>query len=342
MPIIELFAEVKSLGFTAIRALTNLITDNFNRSSSGGLGLTGSGFPWSAIRGTWYANGTQAQSDDAATNYSIATLQAYSQDVTASASVSGGTGVAFWVSDAGSWWAAVPYYNTYTYSLPACSCGTYNVTPSAGTYPNCNCGVTSSTPSNGGFPNCYCGSTTTTNPTGTYPSCICGSYSQTTTSCYGFSPSQCSANGGTYVGGSCGCQFTTVNYYCNSCGSTTTCLDCPTTYSCIACPTQTYCYSCGTGTGYNYYLRLLQSSGGTVSTATGDVSIGSAAAAIKVTTSGNSITARAYSDTAMTSQLGSSLTYSPASPTKGTQHGIIKAPTDYSQGSTVDDFSVGL
>ena len=149
MPIIELFAEVKSLGFTAIRALASLITDNFNRVTSGSLGLNPTGNLWNAIRGTWYATGTQAQSDDSATNYSIATLQAYSQDVTASASVSGGTGVAFWVSDAGSWWAAVPYYNTYTYALPACSCGTYTQTNDPG---SCN-------PNGSGYcTGCICGS----------------------------------------------------------------------------------------------------------------------------------------------------------------------------------------
>jgi hypothetical protein len=44
----------------------------------------------------------------------------------------------------------------------------------------------------------------------------------------------------------------------------------------------------------------------------------------------------------LTTTLGSALTYTPTSPTKATNHGIIKAPSDYSQGSTVDNFSANL
>jgi hypothetical protein len=86
---------------------------------------------------------------------------------------------------------------------------------------------------------------------------------------------------------------------------------------------------------------MLQSVGGTVSTATGDVSLSSAAAAVSVNTSGNTITAKAWADTGMTSQLGSTQTYTPSSPTKGTGVGIIKAPAD-GQGSTVDNFSASF
>ena len=82
--------------------------------------------------------------------------------------------------------------------------------------------------------------------------------------------------------------------------------------------------------------------GGTVSTATGDVSLTSAAAAIKVTTLGDAITAQAYSDTALTAPLGSALTYTPTTPTKATSHGIVKAPSAYGQGSTVDNFSASI
>jgi hypothetical protein len=97
-----------------------------------------------------------------------------------------------------------------------------------------------------------------------------------------------------------------------------------------------------TTTTYGYNLRLIKSVGGTVSTATGDISLTSAAVAIKVTTSGNDIVAQAYSDTELTITLGSAISYTATSPVKGTAHGILKAPSAYGQGSTVDNFSVTI
>jgi hypothetical protein len=97
-----------------------------------------------------------------------------------------------------------------------------------------------------------------------------------------------------------------------------------------------------TTTTYAYNLRLIKSVGGTVSTATGDISLSSAAVAIKVTTSGDAITAQAYSDAALITTLGSAISYTATSPIKGTAHGILKAPSAYGQGSTVDNFSVTI
>lgn len=83
---------------------------------------------------------------------------------------------------------------------------------------------------------------------------------------------------------------------------------------------------------------MLQSISGTVSTVISDFSVASLPAAIKVVTSGNSITEYAYSDTAMTTALGNTST-TPASPTRGSGVGIIKAPAAVTQGTTVDDFA---
>ena len=159
------------------------------------------------------------------------------------------------------------------------------------------------------------------------------------------------------TGYSCNCQTCYItNYVCNvpggrspspvviyPCNSSYVGYVCSqsydgTFYNHTQCGAYTTPYSCNCQTCYNYYLRMLQSVGGSVSTATGDISLSSAAAAISVNTSGNTITAKAWSDTAMTTQLGSTQTYTPTSPTKGTGVGIIKAPAD-NQGSTVDDFN---
>jgi hypothetical protein len=65
-------------------------------------------------------------------------------------------------------------------------------------------------------------------------------------------------------------------------------------------------------------------------------------ASMQVNTSNNTITAKAYSAAGQVSQLGSTVTRTPASPTKGASVGIIKAPTDANQGSTLDNYSAIL
>jgi len=65
----------------------------------------------------------------------------------------------------------------------------------------------------------------------------------------------------------------------------------------------------------------------------------SSVGSLKVVTSGNSATITAYSSTGLVSQLGSPITYSPGSPNTGPWVGIVKAPSTYNQGSTIDNFS---
>ena len=97
-----------------IQAGLKSFSDAFTRNTSGSLGT-----PWEAIKGTWFANGTKAQSNDLASNNSIAVVQMSSPNVTASAENADlGTGISFLVSDSNNWWAAVgPQDNdTYTYA----------------------------------------------------------------------------------------------------------------------------------------------------------------------------------------------------------------------------------
>jgi hypothetical protein len=295
------------------------ITDNFNRSTSGSLGTSSSGATWVATQGNWYANGGQAQSDGAASTYPLASVGFGLANVSASADVVSGTGVAVWVSGGGSWWAATSYNNTssYSYSCGCSTCCTYYgggclscPNPTCGTYPSgLSCGVGGSGTVDGN-----------PGPTGcTYEGQIC------------YKTSLGNGLWGVYY---CG-----MTYSLNSCASCEYCGTAPGYYGepCVSCG----CSICS-GTNYNYYLRLLKSESGTVSTVTGDVSLGAQAAAIAVQTNGDTITAKAYSDTAMTTQIGSDLVYTATSPTKGLSVGIVKAPSDYNQGSTVDNFSVGL
>jgi hypothetical protein len=302
------------------------ITDNFNRSTSGTLGTSSSGANWSTLTGQWYANGSQAQSDASASSNPLAKVGWGAGSITASASVSGGTGISFWVQDSANWWAVVSYNNftTYTYGTNpySCNCQTcYGTTP-----------VTTCTP----YPipdtnNCACAPVCTT-CSGGYSYNLCSQFSGYCHKgpCTGGYPSAIASP-------SC-----TTSYTC-ACGNASTGQNCTTT-------NQSYSYSCncqtcyaGTATGYNYYyyLRLLKSESGVV-TVVNDISLASQAAAVWLNTNGDTITAKAYSDTAMTSQLGTDLVYTATSPTKGAAAGVIKTVSEHNQGSTVDDLSIGL
>ena len=114
-----------------------------------------------------------------------------------------------------------------------------------------------------------------------------------------------------------------------NCGPCTSCT--PVSFSCTQ-----------TATGINYYIRLISSVGGVVSSATSDVSFGSQAAAILVQTSGRNINIKAYSDTAKTTELGPNISFTASSDPSGVSAGIIKIPSDYNQGSSVAKFSATI
>lgn len=353
-------------------SLLKSVFDSFTRTTSGSLGTSTSGAAWTALRGTWYANGSQARSDDAGSNYSLATV-AIGTDTTTSSDVSGGVGVAFWVSDAGSWWAVVPYYTETANST--CTNGNCSGTESfTFSVSNCNNGACSGTETYQGpstcepyssqcsgnyvvqTSNCTSGACSGTESYTQTCSCTTNTICQYGTGTGSFAAANCAAAGGTYSaanGGTC-CipevESTCPNGACS--GTQTLTRSCMCSYSSISCscPTQVRSCSCTTQSGTRtcsctytqaYALRLLSSVGGVVSTATSDVSLPSAATAVKVITAGNVVTAQAYSDSAMTATLGNALIHTATSPTKGPSTGLVKSPVPYLQGSTADNFSSG-
>ena len=62
---------MRILGIIASGVLKK-ITDTFTRTVSGSLGTANTGQVWTALRGTWFANGSVAQSSNTATDYAIA------------------------------------------------------------------------------------------------------------------------------------------------------------------------------------------------------------------------------------------------------------------------------
>ena len=91
-------AWLKTDATTWVRWFLGPITDSFNRSVSGTLGTADTTETWTNVTGTWFANGSAAQSDTAAGSNAIATVTYGVSDVTVGAG--GGAGVVA-VVDAG-------------------------------------------------------------------------------------------------------------------------------------------------------------------------------------------------------------------------------------------------
>jgi hypothetical protein len=143
-------------------------------------------------------------------------------------------------------------------------------------------------------------------------------------------------SGGSLSGSTCTVSVA-ASYSCPSGGSLsgTTCFvgAGPTQYSCY---TQTT-----TQTNYNYYLKVIKSIGGVVSSVGTDVALPSQPLAIKVITSGTSVRSIAYSTIGMTNSIGERSDII-TSPNRTGVVGIIKSQSPYNQGSTVSNFSATI
>lgn len=408
-------------------ALKNFV-DNFNRTTTTSLGTSSGDQLWTALRGTWFANGTQGQSNDNAANYPIASYDIGSANTISKIDVSGpGVGVAFWVTDANSWWAAYPFYDSTSSTTSTCNAG---LVSNSSNPPSGSCcsgvGSSSSTSCSSGFvqntsnpPSGSCCSgtyvypgtagstytaTATTTPASSYsptvttsgggyccaatsvarstvngvrtPTCAdysscncyeqysflylcCGGYTITTYSCYyPVTTSYTCPSGGTYNSSTGLCEIpASTTYSCPSggtlSGTTCTIAATPTTYGCYTQNVTSTTYSCYTSTTstttytYTSSIRIISSVSGTI-TVDSTTSLGTSnsanptIASIDVTTNAGTITAKGYSSAGQVTQLGSTITRTPTSPTQGTSIGIIKAPTNTGQASTVDNYSVSI
>lgn len=183
--------------------IPKVIYDTFQRAAtSGTLGISTNGVPWTTLKGTWYVNSNQlAECDDSASNYSIATYDLNTTQQLVYGNPTPGMGIIFNGTDANNWWGA-----TYTYTVSYYSCNCSSVT-------NCtDCGSTSYTS------NCNeCGNTYN------YADCfVCGSSCNT---CYVGSVLETSCSN---CGSTCNSCYT-----CNSCTLCNTCAVCSTCTSYI-------------------------------------------------------------------------------------------------------------
>ncbi len=308
MPILSSIAGAAAKAYGLMSNALKIITDSFNRSN-GSLGTTDTGQSWSATRGTWSISSNQATSPDSASTYPMATVDIGAQNVVVSADITdGGPGVAFWVTDANSWWASSANYRTSSYSYSCCGGSTGASNVGCGSTTVYTCGASYTQPS----------------PTG------CPGQTTTTYTC----PSGCSYSPAL---GTC------INDVTESdCGAPTT--SSSTLYQPRNASTVYYQLTTCSGTNYHTELKLYKNVSGTISTVAthelnSNTSSYSEINSIKAVTSGDSITVSGYSSSGLSSQLGSNLTNTPSSPTKGSKVGIIKTPSDANAGSTLDNFS---
>lgn len=317
--------------------------DLFNRTTSGSLGIAS----WLATRGVWYANGSQGQSDTSASSYPLASVQMGKSDIQIDLDVntSGGAGIAFWVTDSQNWWGLFPYTNIVTTFTQ--NCNSYNQAYTCTSYTQssaCN-GWTSGSTCNGWTPTSVCNGWTSGSACNSWTS------SQTCTSWYsGYNIfyqvyfSGCNAwTGGSSCNGwtsTSSCNSWTSGSSCNSYTSSSVCNSYTWTQSCSTYAWTSNCASYTQGSSSSAgtkALRLVKSVTNVVTTVL-DQSLPSLPASLKLITSGNSITGKAYSGTGQTTQIGSDLTSTQTS--GGTQHGIIVAPGGYAQGNTVDNITI--
>lgn len=350
MPIISSLANIAAKAYGMMANAKRIITDTFNRSD-GSLGTSTSGHPWSVLRGTWAISSSQATSSTAGSSYPLASVDLGAQNVIVSADITdGGPGVAFWVTDANSWWASSVDYQVINtpavYGTTCCQCtgpSTTNAAIGCGTFTpsSSSCGTKV------GSGDCnYQGAYY---PASTVQTCPAGKS-------YISSQGDCCEVG--IVGGSvyyfnCG----GVSYPCTGPSTTNAATGCPylipaqytgttvTTPASYSASQQSYSYL--VSNAYDTYytnLKIYSSVSGTITTAAtltlnSNTSGYSEANSIKVTTSGESISAQAFSSAGLSSQLGSTLTHNATGANRGTKTGIVKTPSTANAGSVLDNFA---
>lgn len=302
-------------------------TDTFQRSNtSSDPGTTTDGSRWKVLSGAFNIASNVLNTATSASNYPLSVVEMGVQNVNIGLVASGqGATAALWVTDSGNWWGV------QTFSQPE-NCNCYDVGYSCSctdqSY-DCSCvpqyasGTTCST--------CYTQSCTY-GPNGTYycsggglscdvrvygVGCVAWTYTAPT----------CSANLGT--------TCTAVPYDCNCYSWSSAWYSCQTCYRTV-CST---CYYTACNTCYPQYFKILKNISGTV-TAVWSQAVAAVSAAFRVKTSGDVITIKAYSDSGMTSQIGSDMTYTATGSAKSTKFGLAIAPSSYNQTATISKITI--
>lgn len=326
-----------SLGGIA-SAVRKRFYDTFTRSNTtGGLGTATDGSLWNAVRGTFTVVSNKATGDTS--NYPIATQKMPTSDINLSiSSASQGAAAALWVTDSGNWWAVGIDQTTTSCNCQTCSqCNAYsggNCASSTGG--NCatssggNCSSWNAVTCNS-WNTGTCNAWNTGNCAAFYCNVWSGSYcvSPPGTGCLRWNATSCRTwSGNTCAvssGGNCASWNAVV---CNSWNAVVC-----NAWNAINCTNTTY-YSCNCQTCYPQWVRVMKSVSTVVSEVT-NWSIGSVIQSLRVKTTGTQITTQVYSDTALTTQIGSDLVYSATGATVAAEYGITIKPSSANQAYTL-------
>jgi hypothetical protein len=307
-----------------------LDTFSARSNTTGSLGTATDGSRWDAVNGTIQVTTgaatatTTPTAGSAGTAYPMATVSMpTTNNVISLKNTNEGSSVALWVQSSSDWWM-VNVEGTQTTNTNYASAQNYNyVTAQNITYgSNTNYyGVTNYFSS----PNYYSQSSGTTYNVGY----------RTVGSPFAYQAFYSSTAGGTsyYLGAA----YTGSTSYYTATGYSIT-------YGAFYQYTSAgafYTYAAGSTTTYNEFLKIRQSVASTVSIITSAlISASQSIKSLRVTTSGNQITARAFSDTDLVTQIGSDLVYTATGATVNTKYGIAVSPSAYNQsaiiGSSVD------
>jgi len=337
------------------------IIDLFNRAdNSTNLG-TLSGQKWRVWRGVWGIVSNRASSSTADSSYPLATLTFTRQDVTVGiGGPNPGTGAAFWVTDANNWYSTV--YVQQEVCQTCTNCNSWNAS-------NCNSlggGNCIGWTCNGGWNastcNAFSGGTCQTTSGGNCAT-VNGS------NCNGFSPGPCVQWNNTAPKGFCsgrGFPVCSGGWNTSNCASwnginciawnATVCSgnwnasvcnasSCTGGFNPVVCvgtfnPSNCnsfFSFSCNCVTENR--INIVSSITSTITTLVSTLWSGTIGS-FKAILSGNSVTIRAYTSTNYTSQIGSDSVQNISSPQKSKLFGIIKAPSSFGQGNSIDEFRV--
>ena len=293
-------------------SIRDKFVDTFNRAdTTGELGAASDGSLWNALRGVMQVGSNKAGSPSGTSTYPAASVKMPKTDVTISLAGTGnGAGSLLWVTDSGNWWATDIYQYTYSQNwYYNQATGNYTCT----TYSSAKgCDISTANYSKNCVLNGYCCAVCNAwNSNNIKNAAYCKTYSYT----------------GTYS-----CTYSVAGYNCVA----------PYYYNVCNAGNADYTTVFG-GTYYYYptYVRVLQSVANTVSTVA-NWSFGDSVTiqSLKTLISGNQITVKAYSDTNLTTQIGSDLVYTATGATVTAEYGIVLTPSGSNTVNTIDSVTI--
>jgi hypothetical protein len=302
-----------------------LDTFSARSNTTGSLGTATDGSSWDAVNGTIQVTTgaatatTTPTAGGAGTTYPMATITLPVQNnVISLKDTNEGSSVALWVQSSSDWWL-VNVEGTQTTNTNYASAQNYNYVYGQ----NVTYGLSTSYYAVTNYfssPNYYSQSSGTTYNVGY----------RTIGSPFAYGAFYSSTAGGTsyYLGAA---YYAASSYYTSS-GYTQTL----GTYYQYTSAGTFYTYAAGSTTTYNEFLKIRQSVASTVSViASALISTTQSIKSLKVFTSGNQITARAFSDTNFVTQIGSDLVHTATGATVNTKYGIAVSPSAYNQSAII-------